>query len=60
MQEQANLTTRQQVQYEEIRRRAVEDRRDVSDLLLTLVDSPRDRAAIADAFTPGTGAGYRR
>ncbi|GAA0494271.1 hypothetical protein Ade02nite_20480 [Paractinoplanes deccanensis] len=58
MQAQADLTGEQERQFREIRQRAVAEGRDVSDLILALVESPKDQAAIAEAFAPGAGEGY--
>lgn len=55
-----NLTMEQQALMSRVRREAVQDGRPVSDLLLREDVSPQDRAAVAEAFTPGAGRDYLR
>lgn len=56
----SKLTAQQRERFEQVRREAVQGGRPVRDLLLCDDMPAEDRAAIADAFTPGAGAGYLR
>lgn len=53
-----DLTARQRAVYERVLREAVDEGTPVSTLLLREDMLAEDRAAVADAFTPGTGKDY--
>lgn len=52
------LTAEQTALFLRVRADWLRDGRPVSDLLLREDASPADRAAVADAFTPGAGKDY--
>lgn len=53
------LTDEQAVKFRDIREKALRDGKPVVDLLLASGYPAADQAAIAEAFTPGTGKDYR-
>lgn len=53
-----DLTAEQRAVYKRVLREAVVEGTPVSTLLLREDLPARDRAAVADAFTPGAGADY--